>query len=373
MTIDASNGDSQGEEEVTSKPKPKTEKKSKTAEKKVKPSTPSPRSPSTLDTPTSDEKLTERLPSPPKEPEPTTDRRVSTTSSVDEMSRKSSIDEEPATETPQSPPHKKVSSVQVESDWSSGDEFKSSDNNDKPLDVNNPNRTKTLNEDMSNTEQSIPQEMARPSHNTQSLSDSDQIDRAGGKSRPAKHLPRKYQMEGEGDLSRKETHRPRDPRSEKRYITGPSSPSPTPPGFGTHRRRPYYSPPPEQFERSRHRKPRPYSPPRGHRRHSRSPQRFHSPSPRYPVFNIVIIYKNMCIYCTIFSIAATTIVVFVLSSVHRPRSPPPRPKEVHSSHRYDSPPRGGRYSHRGSPHSPSHRFQRSTSPSFPRSPGQLGQ
>ena len=283
MTVEASNGDSQGEEEVTSKPKQKTEKKSKIIEKKAKSSTPSPPSPSTPDTPTSDKKLTESLPSPPKEPEPITDRRVSTTSSVDETSRKSSIDEEPAAETPQSPLHKKVSSVQVESDWSSGDEFKSSDNNDKPLDINN--RMETLKEDVSNTEQSISQEMAKPFHNTRPLSDSDQIDRARGKSRPAKHLPRKYQMEGEGDLSRKEAHHPRDPRSEKRYVTGPSSPSPTPPGFGAHRRRPYYSPPPEQFERSRHRKPRPYSPPRGHRRHSRSPQRFHSPSPRLPVFS----------------------------------------------------------------------------------------
>lgn len=225
---------------------------------------------------------------------PVVERKGSLTSSEDGHSRKTSVDETevpPVMETPQSPPPrdqppKKMSSVQVESDWSSGDEFKSCDNGDRiseetvsvskrkedsrdrrpeqPVDYRK--NQETLDEDK--VFRTSPRDPRTPS-------DNEQGDRGSGRvaARPSKHLPRRYQVESEPqEMSRKEQYRPREPRMEKRYMVGPTSPSP-PPGF--HRRRA----PPEQFDRSRHRRPHAFSPgpPRGHRRHSRSPQRYQSP------------------------------------------------------------------------------------------------
>ena len=218
---------------------------------------------------------------------PVVERKGSITSSDDGPSRKTSLDETevpPAMETPQSPPPgdqppKKMSSVQVESDWSSGEEFKSCDNSDK---ISEETGSRSKQKEEGHEKNKPEQPVDYPVRRKQEISDNEQGDRVPGRgaARPSKHLPRRYQVEGEPqEMSRKDQYRPREPRMEKRYMVGPTSPSPPPPGF--HRRRAYHaSPPPDQFDRTRHHRTHPYSPgpPRGHRRHSRSPQRYQSPS-----------------------------------------------------------------------------------------------
>ncbi|XP_064384598.1 msx2-interacting protein-like isoform X2 [Halichondria panicea] len=264
----------------------------------------------------------------------------------EEPSCKSPVDEELIVDTPQSPLVKKssLSALQVESDWSSGEDFKSSDNNENLVsELKNSEK-----EDVEIVEKGTCMMMLPPRepspHEVASESDRDIEKRSAVRTKQAKHIPIRYQVDQDG-VPRKEVQRSRDPRSNKRYLSGPNSPSPPPPvsGYVGHRRRPRYKDSsPEQHERMRHRRPRPYSPgpSRFHHRHSKSPQRFPSP-----------VFKGK-------------------PPSPRPRSP--RVKETHVRHRYDSPPneptRSSRYSHRSSPRSPSHRHQHSISPPFPRSP-----
>lgn len=226
------------------------------------------------------------------------------TSSEDGLSRKSSLGEAevPTTiDTPQSPPpdnklaKTKSNSVQVESDLSSGEEFKSCDNSDK-ISEENRSKKKYNNEDLGKlrseqlvdnpprwSQGSISEDKLYRSSpgDTKTPSDSEQGERSSGRgnARQSKHLPRRYQVEGEPhDTSKKDSYRAREPIVEKRYLMGPTSPSPPPSSL--HRRRAYHaSPPSEQYERSRYRRSHPFSPgpPRAHRRHSRSPQRYQSP------------------------------------------------------------------------------------------------
>ena len=108
-----------------------------------------------------------------------------------------------------------------------------------------------------------------------------------------RNLPRRYQIEPSSEQGpvpgRRDGTRYRegkDIRQERRYYGGqPLSPSPPPPSYAGHPRKRYHQhspPPPDSFERRRHRG-RLYSPAGGghqHRRHSRSPP-YTSPPPSH--------------------------------------------------------------------------------------------
>ncbi len=257
------------------KPKSKHDKK-----KKPKASTPPESLPAT--TPCSVEKITKMKPllSPlpvVKSPLPV-DRKESVASSVEEPSGKSSIDEEPNIVNPLSPCKKKsLPPLQVESDWSSEEDFTSSLNPENLILKHNRHSKHLFDKakggstkfNMALSAKVV--SLRKPAPEFDHVVESKSTIRV----KQAKHLPRTYQFEE--STMRKETNHSRGAHLSKRYFSGPSSPSPPPPTYGSYRRRPRYSSQ-EQHERSRHRRSRPYSPvPRLHRKHSRSPQRFRSP------------------------------------------------------------------------------------------------
>ncbi len=195
------------------------------------------------------------------------DRRESVASSIEEHSRKSSIDEESTVVIKSNLEIKALPSVQVESDWSSGEDFKSSS-----ITLSEPTKQVFDKTDEDSTTMAVMSEKEEFLH--ESATENDQ---SAGNSRvkQTRHLPRTYQVDNEGTV-RKGVYRSHGSHSSKRYISGPNSPSP-PPSYGSYRKRPRYSSQ-EHHERSRHRRSRPYSPvSRSHYKHSRSPQRFHSP------------------------------------------------------------------------------------------------
>ena len=172
----------------------------------------------------------------------------------------------------------------------------------------------------------------------------------GESSRKPKRLPRRYQLEEEEAEKQWESREP--PRFPRRHY--PPSPSP-PPVFI--RRRHYHSPPPgEYLEKRWQRRGRPFSP--GHRRFSRSPPSF-PPSPlrrpRSPFSGSPPPPR------------ARTPIQRPGREHERDRGPPP----PHSRHRFGSPPYDSRskYLRRGSPPSPHRHYSPSPPPPRMRSPG----
>lgn len=208
------------------------------------------------------------------------DKRVSVASSLEEPSRKSSIDEAPTV----LKDSLFKNALPVESDWSSEEEFKSSTN----VLFLEPKGHLKMSQTSVEGSTSIAISSAKDSevYLRESTPEDDHIPETNRRVKETKHLPRTYQVD-EICTSKKETKRFRGSQSSKHYFGILSSPSPPAPTHGSYRKRPRYASQ-EQHERSRHRRSRPHSPIlHSHHKRSKSPPRIYSigfkgksPSPR---------------------------------------------------------------------------------------------